>query len=277
MIDVGDVFDDFRGRSDRFVRVVKNVLCLIIRVLFRHGGEVLRDHAFGIADGLDLSMVEPECAVAQGFHVAGGMRDKKNRDAARAQLVNFTEAALPEIDVADRESFIDQQDFGIDVDRHRECEPDHHAARIGLHRLMDEIADFREFRDVGEFMIHCLRGDAQDRGVQIDVIAARKFRIESGAQFEESRHPSADFHAARAGLQDAGADLQQRALAAAILPHQAERLAAAHFESDIAQGPVVLMKPAPVKCRDFFQTVARSGVDGVALGNVRKFDGGGGH
>ena len=94
-------------------------------------------------------MVEPQRAVADGLHVAGGVRDEQDGDAARAQLVHLAHAALAEVDVADRQRFVHQQDLGIDVDRHGERQAHHHAARIGLDRLIDEVADFGEVLDVG--------------------------------------------------------------------------------------------------------------------------------
>ena len=67
-----------------------------------------------------------------------------------AQLVNFAHAALAEVDVADRESFIDQENFRIQMDGDGESEANDHAARIGLDRLVDEIADLGEGFDFGE-------------------------------------------------------------------------------------------------------------------------------
>ena len=63
-------------------------------------------------------------------------------------LVHLAHAALPEIDVADGQGFIHQQDLRVHVDRHGECQADHHAARIGLDRLIDEVADLGEILDV---------------------------------------------------------------------------------------------------------------------------------
>ncbi len=64
-----------------------------------------------------------------------------------AQFVHLAHAALAEIDVAHGQGFIHQQDFGIHVDGHGERQPHHHAAGIGLDRLVDEFADLGEGLD----------------------------------------------------------------------------------------------------------------------------------
>jgi len=55
--------------------------------------------------------------------------------------VNLAHAALAEIEVADGQGFVHQQDFGVHIDGHGEGQPHHHAARISLDRLVDEFAD----------------------------------------------------------------------------------------------------------------------------------------
>ncbi len=131
------------------------------------------------------------------------MGDKENRDAARAQLVDLAQAALPEVDVADRQSFVNEKNLGVHVDGDGESQPDDHAARVCLDRLVDEIANLGEVRDVGEFPVHRFRGKAQDGCVQVDVVAAGEFRVESGSKFEERGDPPIHLHRAGTRLQDA--------------------------------------------------------------------------
>ena len=179
----------------------------------------------------DLAVLQPERAIAERFHFAGGVRNEQDGDSARAELVNFAQAALAEVDIAHGESFVHQKNFGIDVDRDREGQANHHAARIRLDRLVDEVADLSEFSDVREFAVHLLGGESKNRRVQIDVIAAREFGIEAGAEFEQRRDAAVNVHRAGGGLQNSRADLQQRALAAAILPDDAEGFAAVALRS----------------------------------------------
>ena len=96
------------------------------------------------------------------FTSADGVRDEQDGDAARAQFVHLAHAALAEVDVADRQRFIHQQDLGVHVDGHGEGQPHHHAAGIGLHRLVDELADLGERFDVRVALVDLPRGEARE-------------------------------------------------------------------------------------------------------------------
>ena len=117
-------------------------------VLLDHGGQVFGDHAVGLAEFDHPAVVEPQGAVADGFHVADRMGNEQNRDAARAQFMHLAHAALAEIDIAHRQSFVHQQDLRVHVDGDGKGQAHHHAAGVRLHRLVDKIADLREVRDV---------------------------------------------------------------------------------------------------------------------------------
>lgn len=67
---------------------------------------------------------------------------KENGYTLGAQVMDFSHAALAEIDVADGKCFVDQENLGIDVDSDREREPHYHSAGVGFYGLLDEIADF---------------------------------------------------------------------------------------------------------------------------------------
>ena len=87
-------------------------------------------------------------AVAEGLHLGDSVRDEQNGHACVAHLVHLAHAALAEIDVADRERFVDQQDLGLDVNRDGKSQAHAHAARVSLHRLIDELANFGELFDL---------------------------------------------------------------------------------------------------------------------------------
>ncbi len=54
------------------------------------------------------------------------MGDEYDRAPAVLERHELVEALLLERRVADREHLINQQDLGVDLDRHRERKPDHH-------------------------------------------------------------------------------------------------------------------------------------------------------
>ena len=77
----------------------------------------------------------------------------------------------------------------------------------------------------------------------------------------------------RGGLQDPGHHLQQRALAGAVFPDDAEGLAALDLEADVVQRPEILVALQAVEGQQFLEAVARRIVDRVALGNTLEFNG----
>jgi hypothetical protein len=162
---------------------------------------------------------------------------------------------------------------GIHIDGYGKREPHHHAARIGLHRLVDEFADFGEVLDILVALVDLPGAEAQDGSVQIDVVVAGEFGIESGAEFQQGRNAPVDRERTAGRLQNAGHHLQQRALAGAVFADDAEGFAAAYFEADIVQGPEILVALQPVKREQLLQPVARRVIDRVALRDTLKFDG----
>ena len=118
------------------------------RLPFRHGREILGDHGIRIANGHGTAVFQPQRAVADGLDLRDRVRHEHDRDAAGAQLVDLPHAAVPKVSVSDGQGLVDQQDFGIDVDCHCKGQTHHHAARIGLDRLVDEAADFGELFDL---------------------------------------------------------------------------------------------------------------------------------
>ena len=61
------------------------------------------------------------------MHGAHVVRDEQDRLAGLADADELVEALLLERRVADGEHLVDQQDVGVDLDHHREREPDEHA------------------------------------------------------------------------------------------------------------------------------------------------------
>ena len=62
--------------------------------------------------------------IAQAKDFLEAMRNVNDSDAALLQFVNLAHAALTEIDVADGERFVDEEDFGVHMYRDGEGEAD---------------------------------------------------------------------------------------------------------------------------------------------------------
>jgi hypothetical protein len=85
------------------------------------------------------------------------VRDEQDGHAARAELVHLAHAALAEVDVADGERFVNEQDFGVYVDGNGEGQAHDHAARVRLDGLVDEVADLGEVLDLLVAAVDLLR------------------------------------------------------------------------------------------------------------------------
>ena len=242
-------------------------------ILLGHGGQVFGDHAVGFADIDHAAVIQPQDAVADRLDVADGVRDEQDGDAALAEFVDLAHAALAEVNVADRQGFVHQQDFGIHVDGHREGQAHHHAARVGLDGLIDEVADLGEGGDVLVALVDLARGEPEDGAVQIDVVAAAEFGVESGAEFEQRGDAAVNTDRAGSGMQDPGHHLQERALAGAVLPDDAEGLAALDLEADVVERPEILVALQTIQGQQLLEAVARRVVDRVAFRNTLEFNG----
>ena len=75
-------------------------------------------------------------------------------------------------DVADRQHFVDDQNLGFKVRRDGERQPHVHPARVVLDRRVDETLDFGERDDLVELPVDLGLVHAEDRAVQVDVLAA---------------------------------------------------------------------------------------------------------
>ena len=77
-------------------------------------------------------------------------------------VVHLAEALLLELRVAHRQHLVDDQDLGLEVRGHRERQPHVHAARVVLHRRVDELLDLGERDDLVELPVDL--GAASCRG-----------------------------------------------------------------------------------------------------------------
>src|SRR6185295_2097391 len=164
-------------------------------------------------------------------------------------VADLAEALLLELRVADGEHFVHDEDLGLEVRRDGEREAHVHAARVALHRRVEEPLDLGERDDLVE-----LRGDLraahpEDRAVQEDVLAARQLRMKARADLEKARDAPADPDASGRRLGDARQDLQHRGLARAVAADDAEDLAAPDLERHVLQRPELFARLAGLRVR----------------------------
>ncbi len=119
-----------------------------------HPVEVGADHGGGITNQLHLAALEPDRPVAHRFDHRHAVADDDHGGAALAQLVEVLEALALEGLVADGDHLVDQQHFGVDVDRHGKTEAHVHAGAVHPHGGIDELADLGEIDDAVHAGVH---------------------------------------------------------------------------------------------------------------------------
>ena len=105
-------------------------------------------------------------------------------------ILHLAEALLLEGGVADGEDLVHDQDLGLEVGRHGEGEAHEHAARVALHRRVEEPTDLAELDDLVELALDLGSRHPQDGAVELDVLASGELGVEPGADLEQARHPA---------------------------------------------------------------------------------------
>src|SRR5207302_4464402 len=104
----------------------------------------------------------------------------------------------------------------------------------------DELLDAGELDDLVELGGDLLAGHAEDRAVEVDVLTAGEVGVETGADLDQRAEAAVDLVGAALGAKDAAEELERRALARAVGPDDAERLAALERERHVLNGPKLL-------------------------------------
>ena len=195
-------------------------------------------------------VVDPGDRLTELFHLGEPVTDEHDRASVAPELLDPLGALALEPFVADREDLVDEEHVGLDVGGHGEAEAHEHARRVVLHRGVDELLEPRELDDVVEAPIEVTFGEAEDRAVQVDVLASAQLHVEAGAEFEQRGQTADVRHAPALGTKDAGEALEQRALARAVRTDDTEGLAGKDLEIDVAERPELLVpRAAPLEDR----------------------------
>ena len=139
------------------------------------------DDGLGLAEGAHLAVVEPEHAGAELGDGAQIMADEQNRAARQRAAHGSAPGSAPETAgrprPAPRRAAARRDRRG----RRRRSRGAPACPRVALHRSVHEALQPGELDDVGKALVDAAAGDAEDRGVQIDVVAAAQFGVEAGA------------------------------------------------------------------------------------------------
>ncbi len=170
----------------------------------QHHADVFVDDVLRLAFRLDAAVQKKNRPVRKLLHQAEIVRHEEHGRLLLPQFFEFPDAAVGENRVSHRQRFIHDQNLRIDMNRGGKCQTHIHAAGIFLHRALDEFSDFGEALDQGQVALHLRARDAHDLAVDKHILAPRKFRIETRAQFEQCGHSPSGYHSSRGRLQNAG-------------------------------------------------------------------------
>src|ERR1041385_550017 len=158
------------------------------------------------------------------------------------------------------------------MDRNGERQSHKHTAGVSPHRAVDKFTNFGKFFDGGN-TLPCLRvREAKNCCIQINILAAGKLRIETGAQLEESRNTPADVDPALRGAQNTRDHSKQRAFAGAVFTNDSEAATTLHLYIDVLNRPKGLVVTSPAESQKFFQMIRGMPVNAKALGDLLGMD-----
>src|SRR5438309_2299811 len=196
---------------------------------------VLRDDVAHRAGRAHAAAVEPDRALAEAAHRAEVVRDEDDRLPLGAELGDLREALVLEVLVPHREDLVDEEGVGVEVDRDREAQAHVHAARVRLHRRVEEPADVGEALDLGHRRVHLAPRQAEERSVEVRVLAAAEVGMESRADLKERGDPASGSERPRCRLRRAGDELEEGGLPRAVRADDAKGLALADLEAHVVQ------------------------------------------
>src|SRR5207244_313378 len=108
-----------------------------------------------------------------------------------------------------------------------------HSARVPLDRGVHELFDAGELDDRVELPVDLAALHAEDRAVEVDVLAPGQLRMEARADFEQAADAAPDLRASRGRPRDLRQDLQQCRLASAVRADDPDHLPLARLERDV--------------------------------------------
>src|ERR1700693_395083 len=202
-----------------------------------HGGFVGANYFGGGACLAEDAVVYPDGAVAEAADLVELVADQDDGTAGVGHFAHFAQTLFLELDIADGEHFIDEQDFRLEVGGDSKGEADIHAAGVVFDGSVDEILEFGESDDFVEFAGDFPLAHAKNGAAKICVFAAGQFRVKAGAYFQQASHAAMNFGPACGGLSNAGKNFQERGLSGAVAADQAEDFAFLNLDRDVFEGP----------------------------------------
>src|SRR5215469_11610087 len=165
------------------------------------------------------------------------MADEQNGAPTGCDIFHLPQTFLLEVGVADRQYLIDNEDFRFEMSCNGEGKPNIHARRVALNRRVEKFLDLREGDNLIKFTADFRAGHAEDRAIQVDILAPGQFRMKAGADLQQACDAPINCDPAFRRLGYAGEDLEESAFASAVSADYAQHLTALYLEADILERP----------------------------------------
>src|ERR1700737_489191 len=132
------------------------------------------------------------------------MTYENNRAPRASHIAHLAQAPLLERQIAYREHLVYQENLGLQGCGDRESQSHEHAARIALHRSIEEFFDLRKTHDLVHFLRNFSTSHAEDGAAQENIFAPGEFRMKSSSYFQETSNPPIEIDPPGRGVGDAG-------------------------------------------------------------------------
>ena len=188
-------------------------------------------------------MIHHDEPVAELLRLVHVVRRQHERDAALLQPEQAIPDHVPGLRVEARRRLVEEQQLGIVDERARDRQTPLHPARERLHLVAGALGELDEVEQLVDLRLQLAAREPEVAAVDEHVLAHRQLRVErvvlrndaepgsdAGAvrvwvETEDAQRPAAD-------RRDAADHPHRRALAGAVRPEEAERLAAPDVEVD---------------------------------------------
>src|SRR5688500_6043646 len=221
----------------------------------------------GAAFHLHTTALEQHCPGAELTDAGHVVAAEEHRATLLVQVTHPPEGAISEMNVADRKNLVHNQYLGVEMRRHRKCEPYEHAARVAFYRRVDELLQLGELHNGVELSLDLRAIHAEDRAVQKNVLASRELGMKSCSDFEETGDTATEVGISFGWRGDARKNLQQRTLPCSVAADNSHDVARLNVEAHVSQRPELcfpvigssqVSEPAHRSCEQLAQRIAES-------------------
>ena len=194
------------------------------------------DCFLGIAQIRQLPVIQHGAAIAQlpdRRHIVAYIQHRFAL--AAGLLAHLIQALALEKHIADRQDFIHDQDFAVQMRSHGKRQLYVHAAGIPLHRGIDELLNLRKRDDLVELRVDLAPAHAEYCAIHIDVFTACHLGVKARADLEHGGHPAVQIYLSAGGHGNAAQQFQQRAFPCAVPADYAKRFPGGDTQIDVVE------------------------------------------